>query len=100
MAELRQNVNIELAEGSKQRLEQLRQWNGMTQKELVSRVIHWFCDQDRVLQQVILGQIPAEIAPEVAEVILKRMAAGEPVGGEGARQGTKESPAGTSAPAE
>lgn len=75
MAEPRQNINIELTEASKQRLEQLRAWNGMTQKEMVSRLITWFCNQDRVIQQVVLGQIPEEIAPDVAVVMLERMAA-------------------------
>ncbi|QQE13803.1 hypothetical protein JD969_10170 [Planctomycetota bacterium] len=74
MAEPRQNLNIELAFGNKERLEKLRDWNGMTQKELVSRVLTWFCVQDRVVQQIILGQIPSEIAPDVAELLLKRLA--------------------------
>lgn len=74
MSEPRQNINIELASGNKDRLEDVRKWNGMTQKELVSRVLSWFCGQDRVLQQVILGQIPPEVAPDVALVVLKQLA--------------------------
>ena len=74
MAESRQNLNIELAPGSKEKLEKLRDWNGMTQKELVSRIMNWFCTQDRVVQQIILGQIPSEIAPDLAEILLKRLA--------------------------
>lgn len=77
MAEPRQNINIELAEGNKERLEMLRHWNGMTQKELVGRIINWFCDQDRVAQQIILGQIPQEIAQDVAKLMLEKIAAGE-----------------------
>ncbi len=83
MEDSRQNINIELAAGNKERLEKLREWNGMTQKELVGRVINWFCSQDRVVQQIILGQIPEEVAPDVAMVVLKRIAAirtGEPSG--------------------
>ena len=74
MNEPRQNLNIELTAINKDRLEKLRSWNGMTQKEMVSRVIGWFCDQDRVVQQIILGQIPEDIAPDVAALMLKRMA--------------------------
>ena len=77
MAEPRQNINIELAEGNKERLELLRHWNGMTQKELVGRIINWFCDQDRVAQQIILGQIPQEIAQDVAQMMLERIANGQ-----------------------
>ncbi|WP_432798534.1 hypothetical protein [Poriferisphaera sp. WC338] len=74
MAETRQNLNIELAHGSKEKLEKLRDWNGMTQKELVSRIMGWFCMQDRVVQQIILGQIPSEIAPDVAQLLLRKLA--------------------------
>lgn len=70
----RQNVNIELAGESKDRLETVRAFNGMTQKELVARLVEWFCRQDRVTQQVILGQIPPEVAPDVAVLLLKRLA--------------------------
>lgn len=115
MSKSRQNLNIELAEGAKAQLEAVRAWNGMTQKEMVSRLVNWFCRQDRVLQQVILGQIPEEIAPDVAVLLLQRLAAmptGEPgQGGGGSSQGVErtgegdgpqllaeihESPAGTS----
>jgi hypothetical protein len=82
----RQNINIELADGAKDQLEIIRQWNGMTQKELVGRMVNWFCNQDRVSQQVILGQIPDEIAPDVARIMLERIAQAddhpsEPTGG-------------------
>ncbi len=74
MSKQRQNINIELADGAKDQLEIIRQWNGMTQKELVGRLVNWFCQQDRVSQQVILGQIPEEIAPDVARIMLERLA--------------------------
>lgn len=74
MTRTRQNLNIELVEGNKDKLEDVRGWNGMTQKELVGRLINWFCAQDRVIQQVILGQIPDEIAPDVAQLMLRRLA--------------------------
>jgi len=76
MKQQRQNLNIELADGNKDQLERVRAWNGMTQKEMVSRLINWFCNQDRVVQQVILGVIPEEIAPDVAQMLLKRLASG------------------------
>lgn len=69
----RQNINIELADGVKELLESVRASNGMTQKELVARLVGWFCEQDRVVQQIILGQIPSEIAPDVAQLMLNRL---------------------------
>ena len=77
MKQQRQNLNIELADGNKDQLENVRAWNGMTQKEMVSRLINWFCKQDRVIQQVILGVIPEEIAPDVAQAMLKNLSAGK-----------------------
>jgi len=78
VAATRQNINIELADGAKVALERVRQRNGMTQKELVGRLIQWFCAEDEVLQQVILGQIPEAIAPDVARIVLQRIADAAP----------------------
>ena len=69
----RQNINIEVAPGCKEQLKQLRQRNGMTQRELTARLIEWFCQQDQVVQQAVLGQIPESIAPDVARMLLARM---------------------------
>ncbi len=74
MSRLRQNINIELADGAKKQLEHVRSRNGMTQKELVARLINWFSQQDQVVQQIILGQIPAQVAPDVARLMLERIA--------------------------
>lgn len=74
MSKFRQNINIELAEGSKNQLEVVRNRTGMTQKELVGRIINWFSQQDRTVQQIILGQIPQEIAVDVAKLMLEKMA--------------------------
>ena len=74
VSRLRQNINIELADGAKEQLETVRARNGMTQKELVARLINWFAQQDQVVQQIILGQIPAQVAPDVAKLLLERIA--------------------------
>lgn len=72
----RQNINIEMLSGNKDRLEELRQFNGMTQKELVGRLINWFCDQDRMVQQLILGQIPRQYAQDIVRLVLERIEQG------------------------
>ena len=73
MSKFRQNINIELADGAKEQLEEIRTRTGMTQKELVARLIDWFASQDRVVQQIILRQIPDEIAADVAKMMLEKM---------------------------
>ncbi len=95
MTRKRQNMNIEMLDGCKEDLEKIRSWNGMTQKEMVSRLVAWFCKQNRVTQQVILGQIPEEIAPDVARTMLERIADGDtaeiasPTGGRLAEHDTR-----------
>jgi len=84
MSRLRQNINIELADGAKDQLERVRSRNGMTQKELVARLINWFSQQDHVVQQIILGQIPQEVAPDVAKLMLERIADAAPAAREAA----------------
>ena len=69
----RTNTNIELPTSCIPKLQEIRDWNGMTRKELVSRLIVWFCDQDQVIQSLVLGQIPSEIAPDVVEILLLRL---------------------------
>ena len=77
MSKPRQNINIEVTDLTRNELQAIRDWNGMTQKEIAGRLIAWFGRQDRVTQQVILGQIPDEIAPDIAVTLLHRMAQGE-----------------------
>jgi len=69
----RQNINIELADGAKDQLEAVRQRNGMTQKEMVGRLINWFSDQDEAIQQIILGQIPERVRGAVATHLLDEL---------------------------
>ncbi|QQE13805.1 hypothetical protein JD969_10180 [Planctomycetota bacterium] len=65
----RANINIELTTESINLLQEIRNWNGMTRKELVTRLIDWFINQDRVIQSIILGQIPSEIAPDLIDIL-------------------------------
>ena len=68
----RANINIELTPQSISTLQEIKNWNGMTRKGLVTRLVDWFVNQDRVIQAIILGQIPAEIAPDIIDILQLR----------------------------
>jgi hypothetical protein len=72
MADARRNVNIELTERNHQQLKRVRARTGMTQKVMVGRLIDWFCEQDEAVQALVLGQLPASVAPVVARSVLDR----------------------------
>ena len=50
---------------------------GMTQFALLSRLMEWFLAQDEATQAVAAGLFPEGIKPEVAKLILKRLAKGK-----------------------
>jgi hypothetical protein len=68
-------MRIELFPHAKQGLQDLCDRLGMTQVAATSRVIEWFTGQTDVVQAAILGLYPKDIRAEVAEMIIKRMAA-------------------------
>jgi hypothetical protein len=68
-------MRIELYPEAKQGLIDLCDRLGMTQVASTSRIIEWFTTQNDVLQAAILGLYPKDIRSEIAEMILKKMAA-------------------------
>jgi hypothetical protein len=67
-------MRIELTGPAKQKLGTLSDHHGMTQVAMMSRVIEWFAGQGEMIQAACLGRYPSEVEPEVAMLILKRMA--------------------------
>jgi ABC-type maltose transport system permease subunit len=67
-------TRIELENSTRKGLDEATERNGMTQVALLSRVVAWFTSQPKDVQIMILGLVPDEISPDVATVILKRMA--------------------------
>jgi hypothetical protein len=68
-------MRIELYPEAKKGLADLCDRLGMTQIAATSRIIEWFTTQSDVVQAAVLGLYPQDIRAEVAELILKRMAA-------------------------
>lgn len=68
-------MRIELLPEAKNGLTGLCDRLGMTQIAATSRIIEWFASQPEVIQAVILGLYPRDIRPDIAELILKKMAA-------------------------
>lgn len=68
-------MRIELYPEAKEGLAGMCDRLGMTQIAATSRIIEWFTAQNDVVQAAILGLYPEDIRAEVAEMILKKMAA-------------------------
>ena len=47
---------------------------GMSQREAGSRIFAWFNQQSPLIRQHILQPMPEEVAPDIARIILERMA--------------------------
>ena len=70
---------------AKRAVEDLVGRTGMTQQEVVSRIYDWFGSQDEVIQHAVLGLLPAEYAQDIASLVLKRIASGQPDSSQTAR---------------
>lgn len=75
--QFRNDLDAELVE----RFRSFCEDKGMAQKVVVTKIFNWFLDQDPTIQLSVLGMFPESIAPDIARLILQRMA-GE---GEGSR---------------
>jgi hypothetical protein len=67
-------MRIELSGAAKQKLGAMSDRHGMTQVAMMSRLVEWFASQGELIQSACLGRYPSEVEPDVAKLILKRMA--------------------------
>jgi hypothetical protein len=70
-------MRIELTGPAKQKLSALSDRHGMTQVAMMSRLVEWFSSQSELIQAAAIGRYPGEIEPDIAKLILKRMADGK-----------------------
>ena len=68
-------MRIELYPEAKQGLTDLCDRLGMTQVAACSRILEWVATQNEIIQATILGLYPRDIRPQIAELILRHMAA-------------------------
>lgn len=67
-------IRIELSPVAKNRLATLSDKHGMTQVAMMSRLVEWFSSQPEEIQAAVVGRYPSKIAPDIARMLLKRMA--------------------------
>ena len=67
-------MRIELSPVSKKKLSTLSDHHGMTQVAMMSRLVEWFAAQPEEIQAAVVGRYPEKIAPDIARMLLKRMA--------------------------
>lgn len=65
---MKRNIRqIELSDDAFEAIEGLRQRNGMTQKEMIARIVTWIARLDSAAQQLVLGRLPADYAADAAQ---------------------------------
>ena len=67
-------MRIELTGPAKTKLATLSDRHGMTQVAMMSRLVEWFASQSEHIQSAVMGHYPSDLEPDVAKLILKRMA--------------------------
>lgn len=67
-------MRIELTGAAKSSLHRLSDRHGMTQVAMMSRLVEWFSSQPEEIQAAVMGRYPSSIAPDIARMLLKRMA--------------------------
>jgi hypothetical protein len=68
------STNIDLSPQAKQAVARSTVVFKMKKRDLVATVLTWFTEQDEVVQRIVLGHIPASMAPDVARMLLERLA--------------------------
>lgn len=66
-------MRIELFPQAKERFMDYCQGLGISQVAAASRLIQWFCEQDDVVQAVVMGLYPEDIHDQIPSMILKRL---------------------------
>jgi hypothetical protein len=67
-------MRIDVSPGVSEALEAVVKRVGSTSISVQSRVVDWLCAQDGVAQATVLGLYPSTEQPDVATLVLKRMA--------------------------
>lgn len=73
----RQIIKIAVNSKAKQAIESMCERYGMSQIELASRLYQWAAEQEEVVQAAVLGILPDDVAPDVARLVLTRLAEGD-----------------------
>jgi len=70
-------IQVKLSAEAFEAIERECRRTGMTKIELLSRVVTWYARQDDVIRGAVVGTLPASIAPDVARVLLEKLAEGK-----------------------
>jgi hypothetical protein len=89
----RQIIKIAVTNDAKDAIEQVADRYGMSQIEMASRLYRWFAEQNEEIQATILDLLPRSVAPDVARLVLKKMAAQKPKAAKRAAASTRTTPA-------
>lgn len=71
-------IRIQLDLRAKELLDEICENRGMTQIAVLSRLVVWLTKQNNLIQTAVLGGLSDEDQTQLAQLLLKRMASGEP----------------------
>jgi hypothetical protein len=66
-------TRIELTKPTQTALRDVTELAGMTQVQVLSRLVSWFAQQDEIMRGIILGQVPAAMQSSAAEMFMRRL---------------------------
>lgn len=66
-------VRIDLTASAKRKIDQLTADFGMTQVSMLSRLIERFAELPKSVQAALLGLLPKELEPDLADLVLRHL---------------------------
>lgn len=70
-------LNVDVPPSLTQKLRELSGETGISQREMVARILDWFFDETDVVQGTILRNIPKSLRVDVGRMALEKLAKGE-----------------------
>ena len=69
----KEQFRTDLPPDLKKRIKAIFAKRGIDRTKGVERIMAWFVEQPQVIQQHILGQLPDDLAPDIARMVLESM---------------------------
>ena len=73
----RKIISVEVTPEAKAAIDAVSESTGVDMKRIASRMYEWFARQDEITQKSILGLLPKGMEPDLARLLLERLANGE-----------------------
>lgn len=75
---MRKIMTVQISEAAADALDGIHRTSRLNKKTVVESVLVWLAAQTSGVQGAVLGTIPPDLAPDVARLLLERIAASRP----------------------